>query len=139
MPPTKNHSTFMKMLRQPGCDGFHFTFVPNGQMASIPSFRLCKPKGMPMMVIISISPAMKYSMAVCSPPKINQMMLPNIFMFVLFQSLSIRRRIEAKSCRGSYNIQGFSSFLISSFRPIMLLYTMNNKFDGAKLQKIFHT
>ena len=38
MPPTKNHSTFMNMLRQPGCDGFHFTFVPNGQMASIPSF-----------------------------------------------------------------------------------------------------
>ena len=29
MPPTKNHSTFMKMLRQPGCDGFHFTFVHN--------------------------------------------------------------------------------------------------------------
>ena len=61
MSPTKNHSTFMKMLRQPGCDSRHFTFVPNGQMASIPSFRLCKPKGMPMMVIISISPAMKYS------------------------------------------------------------------------------
>ena len=60
-----------------------------------------------MMVIISTSPAMKYSMAVCSPPKINQMMLPNIFMFVLFQSLSIRRRIEAKSCRSSYNIQGY--------------------------------
>ena len=34
-------------------------------------------------------------------------MFPNIFMFVLFQSLSIRRRIEAKSCRSSYNIQGY--------------------------------
>ena len=40
MPPTMNHSTFMNMLRQPGCDGFHFTCVPNGQMASIPSFML---------------------------------------------------------------------------------------------------
>jgi hypothetical protein len=37
------------------------------------------------------------------------------------------------------DFRNFSSFLISSFRPIMLLYTMNNKFDGAKLQKIFHT
>ena len=73
MPPTKNHSTFMNMLRQPDCDGFHFTFVPNGQMASIPSFMLCKPKGIPMMVIISTSPAMKYSRAMCSPPKIIQM------------------------------------------------------------------
>ena len=54
MPPTKNHSTFMKMLRQPGCDSRHFTFVPNGQMASIPSFMLCKPKGMPMMVIFIV-------------------------------------------------------------------------------------
>ena len=79
MPPTKNHSTFMKMLRQPGCDGFHFTFVPNGQMASIPSFRLCKPKGMPMMVIINISPAMKYSKAMCKPPNMTQMMFPKVF------------------------------------------------------------
>ena len=79
MPPTKNHSTFMNMLRQPGCDGFHFTFVPNGQMASIPSFMLCMPKGIPMMVIIKIRPAMKYSRAMCNPPKIIQMMFPNVF------------------------------------------------------------
>jgi len=52
---------------------------PNGQMASIPSFRLCKPKGMPMMVIISISPAMKYSKAICKPPNTTQMMFPNVF------------------------------------------------------------
>ena len=51
----------------------------NGQMASIPSFRLCKPKGMPMMVIISISPAMKYSKAICRPPNMTQMMFPNVF------------------------------------------------------------
>ena len=84
MPPTKNHSTFMNMLRQPGCDGFHFTFVPNGQMASIPSFMLCKPKGIPMMVIIKIRPAMKYSRAMCSPPKIIQMIFPNVFILISF-------------------------------------------------------
>ena len=53
------------------------------------------------MVIISTNPAMKYSMAVCSPPKINQMIFPNSFMFVLFQSLSVRRRNEGESsCLG---------------------------------------
>ena len=79
MPPTKNHRTFMKMLRQPGCDSFHFTFEPKGQMASMPNFILCKPNGMPMMVIISISPAMKYSKAICKPPNMTQMMFPNVF------------------------------------------------------------
>ena len=86
MPPTKNHSTFMKMLRQPGCDSRHFTFVPNGQMASIPSFRLCKPNGMPMMVIISITPAMKYSKAICRPPNTIQMMFPNVFIVFAIQT-----------------------------------------------------
>ena len=58
--------------------------MPNGGRASFAKRKCIFPQGMPMMVIISISSAMKYSMAVCSPPKINQMMLPNIFMFVLF-------------------------------------------------------
>ena len=84
MPPTKNHSTFMNMLRQPGCDGFHFTFVPNGQMASMPNFKLCKPNGMPMIVSISTSPAMKYSRAMCSPPKIIQMIFPIVFILISF-------------------------------------------------------
>ena len=57
-----------------------------------------------MIVIISISPAMKYSMAVCSPPKINQIIFPNSFMFVLFQSLSVRRWNVVKSCKPSQNI-----------------------------------
>ena len=84
MPPTKNHSTFMNMLRQLGCDSLHFTFVPNGQIASIPNFKLCKPKGMPIMVIISTSPAMKYSRAICRPPNTTHMMFPNVFLYTSF-------------------------------------------------------
>ena len=61
------------------------TSIPNGDRASFAKRKCIFPQGMPMMVIISTSPAMKYSMAVCSPPKINQMMLPKNFMFVLFQ------------------------------------------------------
>ncbi len=34
---------------------------------------------LPMMVIISISPAMKYSKAMCKPPNMTQMMFPNHF------------------------------------------------------------
>ena len=86
IPPTKNHSTFMNMLRQPGWDDFHFTFVPNGQIASTPSFMLCNPNGIPTIVIIRISPAMKYSMAICKPPNNIHMMFPNVFILV---SLSI--------------------------------------------------
>ena len=73
--------------------------MPNGDRASLAKRKCIFPQGMPMMVIIRTSPAMKYSMAVCSPPKINQIMLPNSFMFVLFQSLSVRRKNDAKSCR----------------------------------------
>ena len=59
------------------------TSIPNGDRASFASRKCIFPQGKPMMVIIRTSPAMKYSMAVCSPPKINQMMFPNIFMFRL--------------------------------------------------------
>ena len=60
------------------------------------------------MVIISTNPAMKYSMAVCSPPKINQMMFPNIFIVTIIfkQILSVRRKDDAKSCRVHSLFQG---------------------------------
>ena len=46
--------------------------------------KLCKPKGMLIIVIISTSPAMKYSKAMCSPPKIIQMIFPNVFILISF-------------------------------------------------------
>ena len=56
------------------------------QIASTPSFMLCNPNGIPTIVIIRISPAMKYSMAICKPPNNIHMMFPNVFILV---SLSI--------------------------------------------------
>ena len=64
MPPTMNHNTFMKMLRQPGSDGFHFTSVPNGHIATRHNFKLCNPNGIPMIVIIRTRLAKKYSRAI---------------------------------------------------------------------------
>lgn len=52
---------------------------PKGERASFASLKCIFPNGMPMMVIISISPAMKYSKAMCRPPNMTQMMFPNVF------------------------------------------------------------
>ena len=62
------------------------TSIPNGDRASFASRKCIFPQGKPMMVIIRTSPAMKYSMAVCSPPKINQMIFPNIFIVFAIQT-----------------------------------------------------
>ena len=61
MPPMKNQSTFINMFRHPGCGSLRLICEPKGQMANKPSFMLCNPNGMPMMVIISAKPLRKYS------------------------------------------------------------------------------
>ena len=78
-PPTKNHRTFMKKLRQPLFWSLSTTWEPKGQRASIPNFMVAIPKGMPMMVIIMSNDDTKYSTAILSPPKMSQMMLPKSF------------------------------------------------------------
>ena len=89
IPAMKNQKMFMKVLRQPGCDCIHSTFVPNGHKARMPSFILCRPKGIPIIVIIRINPATKYSSAMFKPPKMSQMMFPNSFIILNFKSLQL--------------------------------------------------
>ena len=67
------------MFRQPGCGSLRLICDPKGHNASKPSFKLCNPNGMPMMVIISAKPLRRYSMAIRSPPKITQIMFPIVF------------------------------------------------------------
>ena len=56
---------------------FHLrTERPDGQHTQ---FQALQAEGDAMMVIISIRPAMKYSRAICKPPKTIQMMFPNVF------------------------------------------------------------
>lgn len=69
--------------KQPGLPGFVCTSDPNGHMASIPSFTICMAKGIPMIDIKKGTLAIKYSSAVKKPPNINQIILPNNFMFLV--------------------------------------------------------
>jgi hypothetical protein len=69
----------------PSC-GLSTTCEPNGHNARIPKRIVAMPKGMPMMVIISNSEETKYSTAMPNPPKMSQMMFPNIFMSVILVS-----------------------------------------------------
>ena len=70
-------------------NNYYTTSIPNGDRASFASRKCIFPQGKPMMVIIRTSPAMKYSMAVCSPPKISQMMFPNIFIVLQFKQTKL--------------------------------------------------
>lgn len=79
MPPIKNHNTFMKRFKHPCCGSIFLTLEPNGHKASMPNLKTCKPKGMPMIVIISPTAPIRYSMEIANPPKTTQMMLPISF------------------------------------------------------------
>lgn len=83
IPPKKNQIIFMIVLRQLGWPSDGRTREPNGQIQKIPIFNVCKPKGIPIIVIISPRLAIKYSIAVSAPPKINQIIFPITFILCL--------------------------------------------------------
>ena len=87
MPPHNSQRTFIRIYRHP--DALEWTRVsrPNGQIARAPIFRVCIPKGMPTIVIISTILPMKYSIAIRNPPKISQTRLPKIFIVQIIQGL----------------------------------------------------
>lgn len=59
-------------------DVYHL--AAEGQRASTPSFRVCIPKGIPMIVINKPILDTKYSSAMKKPPNRTQMIFPRIFM-----------------------------------------------------------
>ena len=79
IPPKNIHKIFMVNERQPPELGQLITFFPNGIRASILIFNVCRPKGMPIMVIIISKLAIKYSMQVNIPPSSSHMMFINRF------------------------------------------------------------
>ncbi len=80
IPPIKNQMTFMRKERQPLLCGRSTTWLPKGQRASTPSFRVCIPKGIPMIVINKPMLDTKYSSATKKPPNRTQIIFPRIFM-----------------------------------------------------------
>src|SRR5690554_8124432 len=70
-PPTKNQITFM-VIDKPEFE-FSITRVslPNGHKAKPANFKVCKPKGIPIMLTKSNRLEIRYSIAIASPPKIR--------------------------------------------------------------------
>ncbi len=81
-PPTIHHITFMIPARHPEGHEPSVIFVPNGHNATFASFSVCNPKGIPMMVIIIVTLDIKYSNAIITPPKTNQIMFSNTFIVI---------------------------------------------------------
>lgn len=79
MPPTNHQITFIIPARQPDGKPESSICVPNGQRATIASFKVWSPKGMPMIVIIITRLDTAYSMAIIMPPNTIQIILSRIF------------------------------------------------------------
>jgi hypothetical protein len=79
IPPKIIQIIFITVVMHPVERSIYIVFLPKGHNASEANFSVCRPKGIPMMVIISIRLAIRYSMAIKIPPNTNQMMLPKSF------------------------------------------------------------
>jgi hypothetical protein len=79
-PPVKSHNTFIKMYRHPEALACTRVSLPKGHNASDAIFRVCNPKGIPIIVIIRMILPMKYSIAIIIPPNISQIRFPKKFM-----------------------------------------------------------
>jgi hypothetical protein len=78
-PPQSSHIIFIIIYKQPDARVCTIVSLPNGHKESDAIFRVCNPKGIPTIVIISIRLPMKYSIAIIKPPKISQMRFPKKF------------------------------------------------------------
>lgn len=84
IPPINSQITFIIKLMHPELLAAGTTLEPKGHNAMIPNLKDCKPKGIPMIVIINKNPAVKYSKAIIKPPQIIQIIFPNVFIFFYF-------------------------------------------------------
>ena len=75
-PPNIHQIMFIGRLMQPMSLELSLTLAPNGQRHNSPSFIVCIPNGMPIMVTINAKEPAKYPMAHSSPPKMSQSKLP---------------------------------------------------------------
>lgn len=78
-PPTNHHITFIMPARHPDGQPSRLTFVPKGHNATMASFIVCRPNGIPIIVIIISKLEIAYSIAIIKPPKTIQIMLSKMF------------------------------------------------------------
>ncbi len=86
----------MRIYKHPEALVSTLVSLPNGHRASEAILRVCKPNGIPIIVIISIILPIKYSIAITMPPKISQIRFPKIFI-------------------GGYGFSGYSRITVLSF------------------------
>lgn len=77
IPPINNQIIFMIVARHPVALSVKTDDLPNGHNAREASLSVCKPNGIPMMVIIKSTLEIKYSIAIKIPPNTSQIKLPN--------------------------------------------------------------
>ena len=70
--------------RQPPEFPLSVTLLPNGHKANMANFKVCSPKGIPIMVTIISKLATRYSMLVTMPPQRSQIILPRNFILDLY-------------------------------------------------------
>ena len=99
-PASITHITFIIIERQPPPPTGVTPFCPKGSSARIAILNTCTPKGMPMMVRHSTSPALKYPRAISSPPNTIQMIFPSSFsisvMIKIIRSMNETIKIHKK-------------------------------------------
>ena len=79
-PPVTIQIILNKRERQPPEEDAVTTFFPNGNNVNKPILKHRIPNGIPMIVMQKTKPITKYPRAETKPPKINQIILPIIFM-----------------------------------------------------------
>ena len=84
IPPKNIQRIFINILRQPPESGQLLTSFPNGHNASKDILRVCRPKGIPIIVIIIKRLDIKYSTAVNMPPSRSHKRFINKFILSIF-------------------------------------------------------
>jgi hypothetical protein len=77
-PPISIQMIFIMVLRHPGSFGLLTTSLPKGTRASMESFSVCIPNGIPIMVRQRRTLEMTYMIKMINPPKIIRIISPRI-------------------------------------------------------------
>jgi hypothetical protein len=95
IPPIKIQMILNNITRQPEELLPERTSDPKGHKASMASFNVCSPNGIPIMVIIRSTLDMRYSIEMMMPPKTSQIILPRIFMVLVLMNRKVIKNGEA--------------------------------------------
>lgn len=79
IPPISIQIMFINVFRHPVEVGLFSIFFPKGHNATNANLNICKPNGIPIIVIQSKNPLIRYSRKINIPPNSSQIILPSSF------------------------------------------------------------